>query len=200
MSTEQLKEKIAWLTEQVGLVDFYLAEVGKIKKSDGNFIITDLDYTLFSRDEQIAWEPELKIKRWYEGNMHMINEIGIEPMIQKYYEGKAYPQDIVTELSSENSLILTAGIPEYQYGKRRAMKLWYIPMQVVADWEDKILETIKYILFELKYIPSEIIVYEDRPQYFIEYRDFLEEVLGCKITIMFVEMNGNIGYNKIEEI
>jgi len=36
---------------------------------------------------------------------------------------------------------------------------------------------IQYVIFELKYIPSEIIVYEDRPEYFIEYRELMESLL-----------------------
>jgi len=59
--------------------------------------------------------------------------------------------------------------------------------------------TIQYVLFTLKYIPSEIIIYEDRPQYFIKYRELIEWVLGCELTIMRVEMDGNNGYKKIEQ-
>ena len=104
----------------------------------------------------------------------MINHIGINTMVQKYYEGKKYPSEIIEKLSPENSLILTAGIPEYQHGKVRAMNIQHIPMQVVWEGKDKILETIRYVLFELKYIPAEIIIYEDRPQYFLEYKELIE--------------------------
>jgi len=53
----------------------------------------------------------------------MVNNIGIHTMIEKYYSGKSYPQDFLKNTSPEDILILTAGIPEYQYGKIRAMNL-----------------------------------------------------------------------------
>ncbi len=199
-STKKLKEIISTLTDQIGLVNLYIHESEELKKKDTSFIICDLDYTLFSRDEQIEWEPMLKEKRGYEGNTYMINHIGINNMVAKYYEWKKYPQDIIKKLSPESSLILTAGIPEYQHKKRRSMNIEHIPMKVVWEWKDKVLETIRYVLFELKYIPAEIIVYEDRPQFFVEYKELIEWALWTKLTIMYVEMDGNEGYKKIEEL
>lgn len=199
-SIEKLKENISGLTEQIGLIDFYIAEAAALPKQDNSFIICDVDDTLFGRRDQMLWEPELQKNRGYAGNTYMINEIGIHNMIKKYYAWRKYPQDIISKLSPENTLLLTAGIPEYQQLKIRAMKLEDFPLQVVWEWKNKILETIRYILFELKYSPSEIVVYEDRPQYFIEYRDLIEWVLWTKLTIMYVEMDGNEGYKKIEKV
>ena len=198
--TDTLKNLISGLTDQVGLVDFYLEEAKTLPKKDCVFSICDLDDTIFARADQLACEPELVKRRGYEWNTYMINEIGLHNMIQKYYQWKTYPKEIIEKNTPENTLILTAGIPEYQELKSRALKLTHFPMQVVWEWKDKILATIRYVIFELKYIPSEIIVYEDRPQYFVEYRELIEWVLGTKLTIMFVEMNGNIWYNKIEEM
>lgn len=197
---DRLKDKISGLTEQVGLVDFYLKEVKNLSKKDTIFSICDLDDTLFARKDQLNSEPELVKKRWYEGNTYMINNISIHVMIQKYYEWKNYPQNIISKLSPETTLILTAGIPEYQYLKVKAMDLENFPLQIVWEGKDKILATLRYIIFQLKYIPSEIIVYEDRPQYFIEYRDLIEWVLWTKLTIMQVEMDGNEWYRKIEQV
>jgi hypothetical protein len=80
------------------------------------------------------------------------------------------------------------------------MNIEHIPMRVVWKGEDKIFQTLRYILFHLQYIPREVIVYEDRPQSFVEYRELIEGLLGCKLTIMYVEMDGNNGYKTIEEI
>jgi hypothetical protein len=99
-----------------------------------------------------------------------------------------------------SDIILTAGMPELQIMKARWAGLEKYTLRVVAEWKDKILEAIRYVLFELKYIPSEIIVYEDRPQFFIEYRALIEWVLWTKLTIMYVEMDGNNGYKKIEAV
>lgn len=72
-------------------------------------------------------------------------------------------------------------------------------MLVTETGEDKIIALIRYIIFNLQYIPSKIIVYEDRPQYFIEYKDMICDILGCKLEIMYVEMDSNKGYKNIEE-
>jgi len=196
--TERLKQIISGLTEQTGLVDFYFEETDKLERKQEIFNVVDLDDTLFGRRDQMEAEPELVKRRWYEGNVYMINEIWIHNMIRNHYEWKPYPQDIISKVSHENTLLLTAWVPEYQHLKRRAMKLEDFHMKVVWEWKDKIMATIQYVLFELKYIPSEIVVYEDRPQYFIQYRELIEWVLWCELTIMRVEMDGNNWYKKIE--
>jgi hypothetical protein len=50
-------------------------------------------------------------------------------------------------------------------------------MLVTTNAEEKIIALIRYVIFDLKYIPTTIVVFEDRPQYFIEYRDLIEDVL-----------------------
>ncbi len=200
MNIEQLKEKISWLTPLVGLVDFYLEEAKKLEKREATFIISDMDDTLISR-KPLLQEQLLVENRGQEGNKVVINHFGIHDIITRFYKDQHPPQDIVKKMKeADDALVLTAGIPEYAHMKYRAARLEEFPLEVVYAGEEKILTTLQYILFELKYIPSEIIVYEDRPQYFVEYREFIEEILGTKLTIMFVEMNGNLGYNKIEEI
>ena len=201
MNTEQLKEKIFWLTDRIGLVDFYLEEIKKLEKRDSKFIICDIDDTLLCRERLAIEEPLLKENRGQAGNDVVINHFGIHNIIDRFYANQNAPQDIIDLMKeNEDNLILTAWIPEYAQMKARAWNFDSFPIRVVYAGEDKILETIRYILFDLKYIPSEIIVYEDRPEYFVEYRDFLEEILWTRLTIMYVEMNGNNGYKKIEAI
>ncbi len=197
---ETLKKLISNLTPQVWLVDTYMSEAKKLEKKDTIFHICDVDDTLFGRRDQLESEPMLQEKRWYEWNTYMINEIGIHNMIQKHYIWKTFPKDIISQCTPENSLLLTAGIPEYQYMKVAAMNLEKYPLEIVWEWKDKIMKTLQYILFELKYIPAEIIVYEDRPQFFVEYRELIEQTLWTKLTIMKVEMDGNDGYKSIDEI
>jgi len=43
-------------------------------------------------------------------------------------------------------------------------------------------------------------LYEDRPEYFIEYRDLIEDVLETKLIIKKVVMHGNTGKMDIQEI
>lgn len=195
---KKLKKIIAPLTEHVWIIDEYLFQVAKLEKKDKNFIISDLDDTLFSRAEQLEKEPELVLRRWYMWNTYLINEIGMPSMIKKYYTNKSYPRDIVDTFTTHESLILTAGIYEYQIGKQKALWLTDFPIKIVSEWKDKILELIRYVIYTLEYVPSEVTVYEDRPQFFIEYRTFIEECLGTKLNVYLVEMDGNDEYKKIE--
>jgi hypothetical protein len=198
---EKLKTLMLWLTPLTGLVDFYLEESSKLEKRDAVFSIADMDDTLISRDRLAIDEPLLKESRGQEGNKVVINHFGIHNIVERFYANQNPPQDIANIMkNSSDSLVLTAGVPEYAMMKYKAANLSEFPIQVVYDGKDKILKTLQYILFELKYIPDEIVIYEDRPQYFVEYKDLIEGVLWTKLTIMYVEMDGNNGYKKIEEV
>lgn len=197
---KELKHVFSELTEQTGLLDFYCEQAEKLERKEIDFSICDLDDTLFSRAEQLENEPMLKAKRGYEWNTYMINEIGINSMIEKYYVGKNYPQDILKQCDIANTLILTAGIPEYQMRKYESLNLAPYAIEIVREGKDKVLATIRYILFSLKYIPTSITVYEDRPQFFIKYRTLIEWCLNTKLKIFFVEMDGNRWYKKIEAV
>lgn len=199
-STEQLKELIQKIWEKPWLIDFYIQESASLSKKDTTVRICDFDDTLFSREEQLSEEPILKEKRGAEGNSWITNIFGIHNFTQKYYADRNLPQEIQSLLHVDSDLILTAWLPELQELKIRNAGLTKYKLKIVSSWEDKILETIRYILFELRYIPSEIIIYEDRPQFFIEYRELIEWVLWCKLTIMYIEMDGNTWYKKIEGI
>jgi hypothetical protein len=161
-----------------GLVDFYLEESSKLEKRDAVFSIADMDDTLISRDRLAIDEPLLKESRGQEGNKVVINHFGIHNIVERFYANQNPPQDIANIMkNSSDSLVLTAGVPEYAMMKYKAANLSEFPIQVVYDGKDKILKTLQYILFELKYIPDEIVIYEDRPQYFVEYKDLIEGVL-----------------------
>ncbi len=197
----KLKKLISGLTPLTGLIDFYLEEVKTLEKRDTTFVISDMDDTLISRERLAIDEPLLKQSRGQEGNKVVINHFWIQDIIKRFYADQNPPQDIVSIMkSATDTLVLTAWVPEYAMMKYRAAWLENFPIEVVYDGKDKILKTLQYVLFELKYIPNEIVVYEDRPQFFIEYRELIEWVLWCKLTIMFVEMDGNKWYKKIEKV
>ena len=59
---------------------------------------------------------------------------------------------------------------------------------------------VKYIVKNLKYIPKEIRIFEDRPEVFIDTKEKVEEILNIDVKIFKVEMNGNNKEIKIEEI
>lgn len=197
-STKPFKEFLEKLWENSSLIDFYLKESQNIWKKDTIIRVCDFDDTLFSRDKQLQ-DKNLRENRAEKGINFIVENYGIHEFSKKYYRNKTIPQEILSLLKKDSDIILTAWLIELQQIKLREAWLWEYNIKIVYSWKDKILETIRYVLFELKYIPSEIIVYEDRPQFFIEYRELIEWVLWCKLTIMYVEMDGNDGYKKIEE-
>lgn len=188
------------LTERVGLIDFYLDQAALLEKRDSVLRICDFDDTLFGRQDQLAAEEMLRLNRGDAGTTIITNTLWIQGYMDKYYKWVNYPKDIISLLNKDTDIILTAGMRELQYMKIQTTWLQDYNLKIVDTWEQKILETIRYVIFELKYIPSEIIVYEDRPQYFVEYKQLIESVLWTKLTIMYVEMDGNDGYKKIEEV
>lgn len=201
VAKETLKKLMLELGEREGLVDFYLQEIASLSKEKDMIIrIVDFDDTLFSRTEQLEKEKKLSENRAGAGIDVIVNEMGISHFIDTYYRGQDFPKDIFNLLDSETDLILTAGLRELQYMKTEAVGLLDFPTTVVNEGKDKILETLRYIVFEFGIIPAEVIIYEDRPDHFIKYRELLEGLLWCKITIILVEMDGNRGYKKIEAI
>jgi hypothetical protein len=80
--------------------------------------------------------------------------------------------------------------------------LWLDNYKIIAvdSWKDKIIETIRYIIFDLWYIPSSITIYEDRPEYFVEYRDMIQDILGTKIIIQKVVLNWDNWVTQITEL
>lgn len=201
MDKESLQELIHELGERIGLIDFYLKEIASLSRDEGVVIrIVDFDDTLFSRDEQLEKESSLRENRGWAGIDVIVNTMWISQFIDMYYRGHDFPRDIFNLMNPETDLILTAWLRELQYMKTEAVWLHDFPTTVVDAWKDKVLEVLRYIVFEFGVIPSEVIIYEDRPEYFIEYRELLEWLLWTKITITKVEMDGNRGYKRIEEV
>ena len=192
-----MKEKLLELTEFNWLYDHWKNLVSQLEKKDQNIIITDLDDTIFSRKEQLEQSDELRNNRWIKGNHKIINEIWIKKYIDTWVKNKTYPNDIIRLLNKNTDVIITAGFLEIQ--KMKVQELWIsdYKMLVVDEWKDKIIATIQYIIFDLGFIPSSITIYEDRPEFFIEYRDLLSDILWTQIVINKVFMDGN---NKKPEV
>lgn len=196
---ENLKSLMTQLWEREWLINFYKQEIQSLPKEDYILRIADFDDTLFSREEQLTKEQSLRENRAGAGIDVIVNEMWISKFIDTYYRWVDFPRDIFNLLNPETDIILTAGLRELQFMKIEAVWLLDFPTTVVNEWKDKVLEALRYIVFELGIIPSEVIVYEDRPQYFIEYKALIEWLLGCKLTVMYVEMDENKGYKTIEE-
>ncbi|MDQ7009638.1 MAG: hypothetical protein Q9M94_05095 [Candidatus Gracilibacteria bacterium] len=195
-----MKNKLKNLTSNNYIIDYWFDEIKKLDKKDIEINITDFDYTLFSRDEQLEKEQYLRENRGDLGPKAIAKNGGINNYIKKYYLNKNFPKNILEKFDIRYDLVLTAGIYEFQVAKLIACDLDKYNFVITKNGEEKILELIKYIIYKLKFIPSKITVYEDRPKSFIEYRDLIEEVLGTKLEIMYVKMDGNNGYKKIEKV
>lgn len=73
-------------------------------------VVSDLDGTIFSRDEQLKEDPGFAENRGDSGYQYMIEKYGSEEaFIERFFLRKAFPQDIVKELQMKvDSVILTS--------------------------------------------------------------------------------------------
>jgi hypothetical protein len=123
----------------------------------------------------------------------------IDNLIKKYYAWKNYPKTITSQLKKYD-LILTVWVKELQEAKLKATWLDKINYIVVEHWVEKPDKLVQYVIEDLKFIPKKIVIYEDRPDYFIEKKSFIEEYLWTNLEIMFVEMVSNNKEPKIKKI
>ena len=163
----------------------------KLEKKDIDLIITDFDDTIFCRKKQLKDSKILRENRWEKWNYAILNIIWLKTYIEKYYENEKYPNNITTKLRENHDLILTAWVLKIQEKKLKSTNLNNFNYRVVNHAEDKIFETANYIINTLGFIPNKVIIYEDRPNYFIENKELLENFLWTKLEINFVEMIDN---------
>jgi len=195
-----MKEKLLELTQFNWLYNHWKNLVSQLDKKDVNIIVTDLDDTIFSRNEQLEWSEELRKNRGVNWNTKIINEIWIKNYIDTWVKWKDYPKNIISLLNKKTDVIITAGFLEIQ--KMKVQELWIsdYKMIVVDEWKDKIISTIQYIIYDLGFIPSSITIYEDRPEFFVKYRDLLSDILWTKIIVNKVHMTDNNTSPEIIEI
>ncbi len=172
----------------------------KLEKKDIDLIISDFDDTIFCRNEQLEDSELLRNNRWEAWNEKILNEIWLEKYWNKYYKNKKIPKSIVSQLRKWHDVIITAWNEKLQNCKLTHTWLIHHNYIVVNNAEDKIIESIKYIINTLKFLPNKVTVYEDRPKYFIEYKDFISDFLWIPVDIMYVEMKDNFNEPKITKI
>jgi len=171
----------------------------KLKTKNINLIVCDFDDTIFSTKELLEKEYRLG-RRWKEWNIFLVENKLIDKIIDEVYKNKKYPKTISSKLRKNHDLILTAWLEEFQRKKRSVTNLEHINMIVVKSWEEKPLKMVEYIENTLWFIPNKITIYEDRPEYFIKQKQFLEKKLKTKIEIMLVEMIDNETEPKITKL
>ena len=158
------------------VLEFWKELAQKLPKKESVFQVSDFDYTLFSRDEQFEKIPELLEYRADKGPKFLFENYGMIRFLDECYRGYSLPREILDRLDSKRDIIITAGgSKDFQLAKiRTCPELNDFRVITTFDGLEKIPELIRYVIFELRYIPSEIIIYEDRPQYFLEYRELIE--------------------------
>ncbi len=172
----------------------------KLISKDKELMVVDLDDTIFSRNEQLKDSKLLRNNRWKAWNRVVLEDIGLDEFIDRYYRSKQYPDDIVKKMSKQIDLILTAGNSKIQTQKLKALGLAKYNYKIVENSQEKPLAVIKYVFGTLEFTPSKIKVYEDRPKYFIENRDNIEQLLNTKLEIIQVLMHDNKTLPKLKKI
>ena len=180
-------------------MNIFRSEIENLEKKEQIFMVSDFDDTIFSTHE-VREKDIRKWRRWKEWNEYIKNKIGYKKFVEDFYKWKNFPKNIIKILQENEGLILTAWDEELQKLKIEALKLERIPLKVVEEAKQKPFEMVKYIVKNLKYIPKEIHIFEDRPEVFIDTEEKVEEILNIDVKIFKVEMNGNNKEIKIEEI
>lgn len=172
-----------------------------LEKKDIDLIISDFDDTIFCRAEQLEQSEILRTNRWDAGNDMILSTLWLDNYIKEFYEWKSFPNDIIWKMRKNHDLILTAWYKQIQDKKMQASWItWNIRYIVVDHASKKILETIRYVVEDLGFIPNKITIYEDRPKYFVENKKTIEDFLDTSIDVMFVEMKDNYSSPNIKKV
>ena len=186
---QEFETKLAKIIDTPWSLKYWIEDVKKLKRTNDNLLIVDFDDTIFPRWEQLEKEQVLRENRWILGSKAVIEIMGLQNYLEKYFIGRNYPKTIVNLMDKKRDTIITTWPYEYQLEKIRTCGLLDgYNVIITAKSPEKIVEAIRYVLYKLRYIPKEITVYEDRPEHFIEHKNLIEEVLWVKLNIKKVTM------------
>jgi len=172
-----------------------------LEKKEIDLIISDFDDTIFCRKEQLNESEILRNNRWSAWNDVVLWVLWLDNYINKFYIWKEFPKTIIWKMRKNHDLILTAWNKKIQDEKMKATWIsWNIRYIVVDHASKKILETIRYVIKDLWFIPSKITVYEDRPEYFIENKKIIEDFLWTSVDVFLVEMIDNFNPPNIKKV
>ncbi len=184
-----------------GVYRYWQRQIAELERKDINVNICDYDATLFGRKEQLETNSDLAENRGDKWIQYYMNEMWLTKFIDTYFKGTSVPDDIIQHLNPEYDLILSMWLWEAQHAKINANPhLKNIKQIFISRHEKKIIEMIRYIIFDLKFIPKSITVYEDRPEIFIDFREFIEDLFGCELKITKVLLQDNKKYDIWEEV
>jgi len=152
---------IIWLTKKLSKLPI---------KKDIVLNVLDFDDTLYSRFNQLQ-DPIFQDNRWSDWNK-ILRQIWINNFVNKFYKRSGAAIKLLRILENQNqnhkSIILTAWETDLQMLK--CENIWLEcnkpKIIVVKESKNKPMKMLIEIL-ENWYIPGKIIVYEDRPEFFL---------------------------------
>lgn len=180
-------------------INIFKEKIKKLEKKDCIFIVSDFDDTIFSTKE-ILEKDVRKGRRWNEWNKYIEEVIWIDNFVRDFYKWKKFPNNIIKNFENKNTIILTAWFEELQLKKIEAVWIKNIPIKVVFEAKEKPFEMVNYIVNNLGFIPKQLHIYEDRPDFFVEAKKEIEDLLETKIKIFLVKMEDNIKDPEIKEL
>ncbi len=122
----------------------------------------------------------------------------LEKYVKKYYWRSNWKNilwhiwnidNFVIKKPNLTSVIITAWIDTLQKLKLQYSWMFEVPTIIVESWKEKVKALINYIINNLWYIPSEITINEDKPEFFIKYWKVLTEILWIKINVNTIKIN-----------
>lgn len=189
-------DSIIWLTKRLSKLPI---------KKDIVLNVLDFDDTLYSRFNQLQ-EPVFQDNRWSEWN-RVIRQNGIDNFVNKFYKKTWAVIKLLRILENQNqnhrSIILTAWENDLQELKCEAIWIvWNKPkVVIVKESKNKPMKMLLEIL-ESWYIPGKIIVYEDRPEFFLWSNwKTLAKMLGIEIVVdhIFLEQDDTTKIARIDQ-
>lgn len=141
----------------------------------------DFDDTLHSRSRQLQM-PLLQDNRGLEWNRVLKEVIWYQKVLEDFYTHNHVIRRLLGVIEKQSSthkaFILTAGETNWQMAKCESVWInnYEVPIEVVEKGSDKPRKLLEYII-ALGYIPWKIIIYEDRPEYFLESGAALSKML-----------------------
>lgn len=175
-------EDIRILLQYIPDLDSIIPKLNMLKFRYGTTLnVIDYDDTMQHRHYQLQ-DGRLQDNRWLAGNKVIDEVIGREKFLENHYRRDSIVRRIahILEMQDENhvSRILTAGEETWQTSKTKITGVFdkIHGINIVSSWDQKIAKMLHMILW-LWYIPSKIIIYEDRPEHFQKAATALTKLL-----------------------
>lgn len=186
------KDNISWILSLFWITykqyDSYMENISMLiwKEKWESITFTDFDETLYSRIPQFKSDERFLQNRWKKWIDLVYNVIWLENFLSTYYN----PKFVVKEVLDRTNIILTAWQEELQ-----RWKLLYTEIQneaiVVYEHKLKPKAIIEKILFDLKYIPKEIIFIDDKAFELEEQFRYLSFLFQTKIILENISLDEN---------